>query len=194
MFALHEIVWAIIGLFLTIGGTFLGAYITGFPWAWSDQGIATYSLGVTYQIGAVLLVGCLGGKNAGALSQIAYLAIGLTWWRVFAQGGGIGYIKEPTFGYLLGFVPGAWVCGYLAFQRPPKLEFLALSCIFGLLCIHLSGLIYLVILDIFNLGGLESLSLWQSLFTYSLSPLLGQLVIICAVTVVAFILRKLMFY
>ena len=194
MFALHEIIWAIIGLFLTIGGTFLGAYITGFPWAWSQQGIATYSLGVTYQIGAVLLVGCLGGKNAGALSQIAYLAIGLTWWRVFSQGGGLGYIKEPTFGYLLGFVPGAWVCGYLAFKRPPKLEFLALSCLLGLLCIHITGLSYSILANTFNWGREETLSLWQSFSTYSLSPLLGQLVIICAVTVVAFLLRKLMLY
>ena len=71
-----------------------------------------FSLGVTYQIGGVLLVGCLGGKNAGALSQIAYLVMGLTLLPVFADGGGIGYVKLSQFGYLLGFIPGAWICGF----------------------------------------------------------------------------------
>ena len=53
-----------------------------------DRASSTISLGVTYQVGAVLLVGCLGGKNAGALSQIAYLSLGLSpWFPVFAQGG-----------------------------------------------------------------------------------------------------------
>jgi len=47
-------------------------------------------------------------------SQIAYQL-----WQPcssFAQGGGIDYPKQPQFGYLLGFIPGAWVCGFLAFQ------------------------------------------------------------------------------
>ncbi len=79
----NEILWAIIGLLLTIGGNFLEAYIINFPWSWSQQGVNTHSVGVTYQIGAVLLVGCLGGKNAGALSQIAYLVIGLMGFQVF---------------------------------------------------------------------------------------------------------------
>ncbi|EFA74001.1 hypothetical protein CRD_00923 [Raphidiopsis brookii D9] len=36
------------------------------------------------------------GKSAGALSQIAYLVMGLTLLPVFAQGGGIGYVKLPN--------------------------------------------------------------------------------------------------
>jgi len=100
-----ELIWAVIGLLLTIGGTFLPASVTIPIGLWDDRGLQAYSLGVTYQIGAVLLVGCMGGKNAAALSQIAYLALGLTLWPVFSQGGGIGYLKEASFGYLLGFVP-----------------------------------------------------------------------------------------
>ncbi len=194
VFAPHEILWAIIGLLLTIGGNLLEAAITNFPWNWSQEGVQTHSLGVTYQIGAVLLVGCLGGKNAGVLAQIAYLAVGLIWFPVFHQGGGLGYLRQPTFGYLLGFIPGAWLCGYLAFKRSPQLENLAVSCLCGLLVIHGMGLTYLVLSQWFNWISPATLSLWQAVKTYSFDPLPAHLVIACAVSAIAFTLRKLMFY
>ncbi len=193
MSAPNELLWALIGLLLTIGGTFLEAFVTNAPWDWSGQGVHTVSLGVTYQIGAVLLAGCLGGKNAGALSQIAYVVLGLNL-PVFTQGGGISYLKEPSFGYLLGFIAGAWVCGYLAFRMPPRVESLAFSCICGLLTIHAYGVGYLIIFNTINLKAIGGLSLMQAILKYSIYPLPGQLVVVCAVTVLAFALRQLMFY
>ena len=84
------------------------------PWTWSENGIQFGSLGIYCQVGAVLLTGCLGGKNAGILSQIAYIFVGLFWLPVFTQGGKLSYLMEPTFGYILGFVPAAGGCGWLA--------------------------------------------------------------------------------
>ncbi len=184
-----ELMWALIGLLLTIGGTFLEASIASPSWNGVQAGIPIHSLGVTYQIGAVLLVGCLGGKNAGALSQIAYVVLGLMWLPVFTEGGGLDYIKQPTFGYLLGFIPGAWVCGWLAFKMALRLESLAFSCVCGLLSVHAIGLVYLAI----TLRS-PSQTLLDGVFKYSLYPLPGQLAVVCAVTVLAFILRRLMFY
>lgn len=192
--AAYQLLWSVIGLLLTIGGTFLEAYVTSLPWNWSQHEIHTLSLGVTYQIGAVLLVGCLGGKNAGALSQIAYLVLGLTWLPVFTQGGGFGYINQPHFGYLLGFIPGAWVCGFLAFQAASRLESLALSCICGLLTIHLTGLSYLIVSHMFHWVSSQTLPLHQAALKYSFYPLPGQLAVVCAVTVLSYGLRHLMFY
>lgn len=197
MSAPNELLWALIGLLLTIGGTFLEAFVTNPPWDWSEYGIQTLSLGVTYQIGAVLLTGCLGGKNAGALSQIAYVCLGLFFpvFPVFTQGGGIGYLKEPTFGYLIGFIAGAWVCGFFAFRMPSRLESLAFSCLCGLLTIHISGIVYLMISNFaFNSSGAGGLTLIGAIMKYSIYALPRQLVIVCAVTVLAFFLRQLMFY
>lgn len=193
MSAPNELIWALIGLLLTIGGTFLEAFVTNPPWAWSD-GVHTVSLGVTCQVGAVLLAGCLGGKNAGALSQIAYVVLGLNL-PVFDQGGGLGYLKEPSFGYLLGFIAGAWVCGFLSFRVSLRLESLAFSCICGLLTIHIYGLGYLIVFHlIFNMASMDGLSLLDAIWKYSLYPLPGQLAVACAVTVLAYALRQLMFY
>lgn len=193
----NEFLWAFIGLILTIFSTFLEAFITTPPWAWLTQGVRSYSLGVTYQIGAVLLTGCMGGPNAGLFSQIAYVLLGLFWIPVFAQGGGWDYLTEPSFGYLLGFIPGGWLCGWLAFRRHTNLESLAFSSICGLAVIHLCGLVYLVGLSFLNPVVRQSIplsSLPAAIFNYSVVPFPGQIVIICAVSLLAFILRRMMFY
>ncbi len=191
--ASYQLLWSLIGLLLTISGTFIEAYVTNLPWNWSQQGIHTHSLGVTYQIGAVLLVSCLGGRTAGTISQIAYLVLGLTWMPVFAQSSGIGSIKQPYFGYLLGFVSGAWVCGALAFRKSPKLEYLTFSCLSGLVTIHLTGLAYLVLLYASGWAGTPSIPLTEAVLNYSLYPFVGQIVITCAVAVLAYGLRHLLF-
>lgn len=189
-----ELIWALIGLLLTIGGTFVEVFVTNLPWDWSAQGLQAHSLGVTFQIGAVLLVGCLGGKNAGLISQLAYLMLGLTWLNVFTQGGGLAYIARPTFGYLLGFVPGAWLSGFLAFKVPSRLESLAFCCLCGLLAIHVTGLVYIGLARSLNWFDFAQTPLWQQVMSYTIAPFPGQLAIVCAVTVIAFILRNLMFY
>ena len=191
---LFEFLWAFIGLILTIGGTFVEAFIASPIWPPQDYSIALHSLGVTSQIGAVLLVGCMGGKKAGALSQVGYLMLGLTWFPVFAQGGGASYLKEPSFGYLLGFVPGAWTCGFLAFRFPPRPEWLALSCTCGLVCIHVTGILYLLLAQLWMSAG-ETGPLFSEMVTqYSWTPLPGQLAVVCAATAIAYALRHLMFY
>jgi biotin transport system substrate-specific component len=186
---LDKLLWAIIGLLLTIVGTFVPVSVP-IP-AGSTGELQPLSLGGTYQIGAVLLVGCLGGRGAAVLSQVTYILLGLSGLQIFAHGGGVSYFKEPTFGYLLGFIPGAWICGYLAFQKAARLEFLALSCLGGLSVVHSMGLIYLGLL---TLSRSLNQSWWSAVLEYSIQPLPGQLVLVCLVTVISFILRRVLFY
>lgn len=60
----------------------------------------------------VLLSGLVLGSRYGALSQVIYLMLGLLGIPVFTGGGGIHYIFHPTFGFLGGFVAGAWLAGF----------------------------------------------------------------------------------
>ena len=190
---LDKLLWTVIGVLLTISGVFIEGSIPLPSPTWPpvlDQ-VSTYPLGVTLQVGAVLLVGCLGGKNAAALSQIVYLAMGLSGLQVFSFGGGLNYWQQPTFGYLLGFLPGAWICGYLAFRQSHTLERLAISCLGGLLAIHALGILYL--------GGLSFLGKlpmpWnQAIWDYSILALPGQLILLCAVTLTAFLFRRVLLY
>ena len=181
-----DLLWAVIGLLLTIFGTFVEAFATAPPWDWLSAGLEPHSLGVRLQVGGVLFVGCLGGPQAAVISQIAYLGLGLAGMPIFESGGGLRYVLEPTFGYLLGFIPGSWVCGRLAFGRSPSLEWLALACGAGLATLHAVGLSYLVLTRAGNAAA--------AALTYSVAPLPGQLAIACAVAVIAAVLRQVLLY
>lgn len=195
---LDKFLWAVIGLLLTIAGTFIPANLA-LPIILPQAGqiplrleaVYTYPLQVTYQIGAVLLAGCMGGAEAATLSQIAYLTLGLSSFPIFAYGGGLGYLQEPTFGYLLGFIPAAWLCGSLAFRQSARLETLTLSSFAGLVVIHAIGLVYLSGLVLFKI---VPQPWWSAVTQYSLHPLPGQLIMVCIVGVVARFLRLILFY
>ncbi len=67
----------------------------------------------TLQSLAVLLLGALGGARLGVASVALYLAEGAVGLPVFANGaGGIAALAGPTAGYLLGFLPAAWLAGH----------------------------------------------------------------------------------
>ena len=69
----------------------------------------------TLQPLAVLLVGALLGARRGAAALVAYLAEGASGLPVFAGGAlGVAPLMGPTAGYLFGFVPAAFVTGFLA--------------------------------------------------------------------------------
>lgn len=187
------LLWGTIGLILTIGGTFIPAYSIAAPWSWFGDGSVIQTLGVSYQVGAVLLTACLGGKNAALLSQTAYVLLGISGMPIFDRGGGWDYIQQPNFGYLLGFIVGAWLCGWLAFQTRVRFANLIASCFAGLIVIHTIGIIYFTITYYTTDFASEIDSLFQGIAIYSLQPFPGQLALICAVSIVAFVMRKLMF-
>lgn len=68
----------------------------------------------TLQFLFTLLAGAILGGRLGALCVGMYIVMGLIGIPVFASGGGFGYVLQPTFGYLPGFVLQAWAIGKLA--------------------------------------------------------------------------------
>lgn len=45
----------------------------------------------------------LAGILLGSLSVLAYMILGLIGLPIFSEGGGIGYVFKPSFGYIIGF-------------------------------------------------------------------------------------------
>ena len=97
---------------------------------------------ITLQIPFVCLAGLLLGPWRGAASQIVYLATGLIGFPVFAKGGGLQYVFEPSFGYLLGFAPAALVAGLLT-RKSQSYGRCALGVCAALLVVYAVGLPYL---------------------------------------------------
>lgn len=85
---------------------------------------------ITGQTFAVLVIGMLFGRWRGAAAVLAYLAEGCAGLPVFAEGkAGLAVLLGPTGGYLVSFVPAAFLAGYLAergWDRKISTTFLAM--------------------------------------------------------------------
>ena len=116
----------------------------------------------TLQTLPVLLAGLLLGSRLGALSQAAYLAIGLAGLPVFAlPGAGPLYLLGPTGGYLLGFVAAAWIAGALAGPGTGAGLLRRLAAVtVAIAAVHAAGVIWLALMfssdtfDAFRAGSL----------------------------------------
>lgn len=73
---------------------------------------------MTLQTFVVLVLGAAYGWKLGAATMLLYLAEGAIGLPVFSgtpeRGIGLAYMAGPTGGYLVGFVAGAALCGWLA--------------------------------------------------------------------------------
>ena len=122
------------------------------------------------------LAGLILGSKLGALSQIVYVAIGLSGVPVFTEGGGISYIFKPTFGYLVGFIVAAYVIGKV---RENVLELTFIKTIFtllwGLFFIYLFGVVYLYISYNLYLG--KDISFYFAFFYGFVLCITGDLVL-----------------
>lgn len=101
----------------------------------------------TLQTFFVLLAGIVLGPYWGFVSQVIYLLVGLIGFPVFANGGGIMYIFQPTFGYLLGFPIAAFMVGFFLLKieitNNLKCWIQLFLCNFaGVLIISILGVIY----------------------------------------------------
>lgn len=98
---------------------------------------------ITLQTLGVMLLGALLGSRKGALAVVAYLGQGLIGLPVFAGGAfGASVLFGPRGGYLMGFVVGAFVIGYLlekGWKESYKLTLAAL-CIGSALILGLGAL------------------------------------------------------
>jgi biotin transport system substrate-specific component len=186
--------WVAIGVLLTMVGTLIQITI---PESAPVLGGYHFSL----QMGGVLLTACLGGASAGVYAQIIYLALGLTGQPIFSYGGGLSYLQEPSFGYLLGFIPASWACGLLAFRPKPwdpsfsrtkqffpsTLKDLGLACYSGLILVHLTGISYLVGRVTWTAELLNLIAL------YSGYVLPGQFIVTSTTAFLALLARRLLF-
>lgn len=105
----------------------------------------------TLQLFFTTMAGLLLGGELGALSVVTYVMIGLLGVPVFTGGGGITYVFQPSFGYLLGFVAGAFVTGKLTETERPSFLRVLLACYAGLLAVYLIGVPYLYLVLRFNM-------------------------------------------
>ena len=132
---------------------------------------------ITLQFFFTAMAGTLLGKKYGALSQAVYVLLGLVGVPIFALGGGFSYIFQPTFGFLLGLIPTAWVIGSIA-KRPLTFWRSVIAMLAGLAVLYAIGVPYMALIANGYLG--KGLTFWQVLKNGMLIYLPGDLLKIAA--------------
>ncbi len=99
---------------------------------------------ITGQTFAVLITGALLGSRLGAASILAYLAIGVAGGPVFADWSRFyTTFAGATGGYLLGFVPAAFIIGWFAERGWDRSRWILLPMLVANAIIYVPGLIWL---------------------------------------------------
>ncbi|MBR2215927.1 MAG: biotin transporter BioY [Selenomonadaceae bacterium] len=116
----------------------------------------------TLQFLFTLLAGLMLGAKIGAVAVAAYVFMGLIGIPVFAVGGGPGYVLQPTFGYLLGFILQAYLCGYLSRRVAADFRHLLFVNLLGMAVVYVIGIGWFYAVSNFVLG--TTVTAWAALF------------------------------
>ncbi len=107
---------------------------------------------ITLQTFAVAICGYLLGKKFGAVSLGVYAILGAVGVPVFASfSGGLSVIVGYTGGYILGFIPMAFLCG-LAAEKKKNIVLLIVFSLLGLAVCHIWGTIQFAIVANYTLA------------------------------------------
>lgn len=106
---------------------------------------------ITLQTLFVVLAGIILEKRVASISVMLYIIIGLIGLPVFANGGGIAYVLQPSFGYLLGFLVAAYFIGTFS-KKAKGLVQLVIIAMIGMLMIYFVGVVYFAFIQHFYYG------------------------------------------
>lgn len=110
------------------------------------------------QLTVVLLAGQLLKPTTAFLALFTYLLAGLVGLPVFTGGGGLGYLLQPSFGYIPGFVAAAVAVSFLVnnIQKRVAARIFANCC--GTVLVYLFGLSYYFLLNTVYFGKVLEIS------------------------------------
>lgn len=117
----------------------------------------------TLQFLFTLLAGLMLGARLGAIAVGAYILLGLIGVPVFAAGGGPGYVLQPTFGYLIGFVLQAWFCGkYVRQLSQINFRKVLMINVGGMAIVYLLGISWFYVFSNYVISA--PIGLWAAIF------------------------------
>ena len=102
MFQFNKIIKICISLQIIILSTFIPVIIS-IPF--TNKQIHTFDIPISWQIPSIVLITLIFKREVVLIAFSIYLLIGLFFLPVFHDGGSVGYLLTPNFGYLLGTYP-----------------------------------------------------------------------------------------
>lgn len=125
----------------------------------SDSFLTLKSYSYVPQLPVIFFIAALIGKRFGILSVMIYIILGLTLFPLFALGGGLGYIFQYNFGYIIAYIPAIYI---VAFLLKDKFSYgnIAKASLLGVLTIHIIGIFYLMLMAIIHRDAFANVAAW----------------------------------
>jgi len=139
-----EIIVSIQSLVIT---TMLPVYI---PLQFLDKSSNTFEMPITWQIPTIILLTLIFHKRVVFRAFSIYIIVGLFIFPVFHQGGSIGYLLTPNFGYLLGIYPLINIIDNLNTRNKINVGNFLKNGFIAIGAMHLTGILYNFIQAKFN--------------------------------------------
>lgn len=150
-------------VFLIIIATFtqldFSHYIIGSIDPTSAEFLKLKSYSYVPQLPIIFFIAALIGKRFGVLSVLIYIILGLSLFPIFALGGGLGYVFQYNFGYILAYIPAIFI---VSFILKDKFSYgnVAKAALLGVLTIHIIGVFYLMLMAIIHHDAFANVAGW----------------------------------
>ena len=146
MLNFYKLIEILVSLQSLVITTMLPVYI---PLQYIDKSINNFEIPITWQIPTIILLTLIFHKKVVSRAFSIYIILGLFIAPFFHQGGSIGYLLTPNFGYLLGVYPLIKIIDNLNTSNKINVGNFLIYGFIAIGAMHLTGILYNFIQIIF---------------------------------------------
>ena len=139
MLNFHKYIEILVSLQSIVITTMLPVYI---PLSLIDKSINSIELPITWQIPTIILLTLVFNKKVVFRAFSIYIILGLFIYPVFHEGGSIGYLLTPNFGFLLGVYPLIKIIDNFNTRNKINVSNFLKNGFIAISAMHLTGIIY----------------------------------------------------
>ena len=110
------------------------------------------------QIPVIFFIVALMGRKFGILAIIGYIILGM-FFPIFALGGGLSYLFEYGFGYILAYLPAVFFAGTLLKGKMDYIRIPVIALV-GVVTIHVLGILYMLFVSTLRHAPWELVTSW----------------------------------
>lgn len=134
------------------------------------------------QIPIIFFIVALMGRKFGMLAITGYIVLGM-FFPIFALGGGVKYLFEYGFGYILAYLPAVFFAGILLKGKTDYVRIPVISFV-GVITIHVLGILYMLFISTLRNAP------WELVLSWIISQSGIQILYDIFFTIIAIILGK----
>ncbi len=139
MLNFYKSIEILVSLQLLVITTMLPVYI---PLTFIDKSSNSFEIPITWQIPTIILLTLIFHKEVVYRAFSIYIILGLFISPVFHEGGSIGYLLTPNFGYLLGIYPLIKIIDNLNTRNKINVGKFLINGFIAIVTMHLTGIFY----------------------------------------------------